>query len=385
MQKANQTYKLDNIIIIKSLPMKKIIFCIAMIVVFFACSKTEAPSYEDMEQGTNPAMKAKPGGGGGGGPTITTTYFSPDITTTSATAGGIISKSGGGSNTTERGVCYNLTGTPTISDNKVTSGSGWGEFTCSLTGLEENTTYYARAYASIGTTTYYGNQISFTTLLVIPNYGTVQDYEGNTYNTILIGSQEWMLENLRTTHYSNGAEVPNVSDNTAWYNLMYTHSGAYCNYNNDASNVAVYGRLYNWYAAADTRNLAPVGWHVPTRADWDELEYYLGRNSGLTQVNYIGRKLKELGNAHWGWSNPADNASGFTALPGGTRDSYGTFSGMGYYGWFLSSSTIPASGQDHAYWRSLNGADENIYWVTQPYNAWGKSNGLSIRCVKNDP
>ncbi len=90
------------------------------------------------------------------------------------------------------------------------------------------------------------------------------DVDGNVYKTVKIGNQWWMAENLKISHYRNGDEIPNVTDDEEWFNLT---SGAYCNYKNDTANVALYGKLYNWYSVVDNRILAPEGWHVPTDED----------------------------------------------------------------------------------------------------------------------
>jgi uncharacterized protein (TIGR02145 family) len=170
-------------------------------------------------------------------------------------------------------------------------------------------------------------------------YGTMTDQDGNEYKTITIGTQTWMAENLRTTKYSDGTTIPNVTDNTAWTNLT---TGAYCNYNNttSADTIATYGRLYNWYAAIGSGNIAPAGWHVPTETEWRTLIYYLGGFS------VAGGKMKETGTTHW--INPnigATNESGFTALPSGARSDLhstpiGKFAAMGYFGYYWSSTPI---------------------------------------------
>ena len=349
----------------------------ALTILLYACKKTETLLLPDQESATASSEKK---GGGTSSPTVTTTYYGPDITYTSATAGGTVSTSGGGSTVTGRGVCYNTSPNPTIANSKVASGSGAGSFTCSLTGLTAATTYYIRAYATKSTGTTYGSQITFSTLIT-PVYGTVTDYDGNTYATIKIGTQTWMMENLKTTHYSNGDPVPHVTDNSEWLNLSTaTEKGAYCNYNNDEANVATSGRLYNWYAASDSRNLAPDGWHVPTRTDWDVLESYLGGIIGSSTVVGIGRKLKETGTAHWLTPNPADNISGFTALPGGQRLGSGHFTNMGAFGYFWSSSMMAG----WAYYRILNYNTEDIVWfITAPNPDYYRVLGLSVRCVKD--
>jgi uncharacterized protein (TIGR02145 family) len=139
---------------------------------------------------------------------------------------------------------------------------------------------------------------------------TVKDFEGNVYKTITIGTQTWMADNLRTTKYRNGDAIPEVTDSSAWINLI---TGAYCNYNNTRNNdtIVSYGRFYNLYAVTDNRNICPTGWHVSTDAEWTTLTDYLGGAS------VAGDKLKEKGTTHWESPNAgATNEIGFTALPG---------------------------------------------------------------------
>jgi uncharacterized protein (TIGR02145 family) len=104
-------------------------------------------------------------------------------------------------------------------------------------------------------------------------YGSITDQDGNVYKTVNIGNQTWIAENLKTTKYRNGELIPNVTDNTLWKNLV---TGAYSNYDNDNKKENIYGRLYNWYAVNDTRNLAPLGWHVPSDTEWTTLYSFLG-------------------------------------------------------------------------------------------------------------
>jgi uncharacterized protein (TIGR02145 family) len=240
--------------------------------------------------------------------------------------------------------------------------------------------YYIRAYATKSTGTTYGNQITFTTLTP-PVYGTVTDYDGNTYTTIKIGTQIWMMENLKTTHYSNGDAIPNVADDSQWLNMSSAAvKGAYCNYNNDEGNVATFGRLYNWYAASDSRNLAPAGWHVPDKADWNKLENYLGANTSGSTIVGIGRKLKETGTEHWIAPNLADNISGFAELPGGERLGSGSFVYLNSFGRFWSTSMSGG----WAYFRSVTYNSEDITWfITAPNPDYYRVLGLSVRCVKN--
>ena len=201
--------------------------------------------------------------------------------------------------------------------------------------------------------------------------GTVTDIDGNVYKTVKIGAQWWMAENLKVTHYQNGDSIPNVTDNTQWTNLT---TGAYCNFDNDTTNVSIYGRLYNWYAVADSRNIAPEGWHVPSEAEWHILVDYLGGDA------VAGGKLKATGTIEGGdglWHEPnvgATNESGFTGLPGGYREPSGTFYAIGYGAYFWSSTV---SDSDRAWSRFLryNGSDA--------YRFDDKYYGYSVRLVRD--
>ncbi|RQV93692.1 MAG: hypothetical protein EH224_11915, partial [Calditrichaeota bacterium] len=197
--------------------------------------------------------------------------------------------------------------------------------------------------------------------------GKVTDIDGNIYIVTKIGDQWWMAENLKVTHYSNGDSIPNVTDNSEWGGLT---TGAYCNYNNDSTNVPTYGRLYNWYAVDDSRNIAPAGWHVPTDSEWQIMVEYLGGST------VAGGKLKESGTTHWFSPNTgATNESGFSALPGGYLNSDDTFLDMGYYGHWWSSDDYSSSG---AWKRLLNyiGSDLGRYKDD-------KRHGFSVLCVRD--
>ena len=354
--------------------MKRIISYIALMLISFACSKEESSVLSDQEMMSASELKA-------GTLTVTTTYYSPDITYTTATAGGSVSSSGGGNKVKERGVCYSTSPEPTIEDSKVPSGSGPGSFTSYLTGLSPSTTYYIRAYATKRSGTTYGDEISFSTLIT-PVYGTVTDYDGNEYVTITLGTQTWMMENLKTTHYSNGDEIPHVPDATEWMNLNTAdEKGAWCNYNNNPAKGETYGHLYNWYAASDPRNLAPEGWHVPTKADWEILQAYLGGdNSNPQWIPVIGSKLKEAGTDHWISPNVADNISGFTALPGGFRFESGDFVYPRKRGDLWSSDLY----MGYAYYRLLSNASGTIEFpVMGPTLDQYKLMGHYVRCVQD--
>ena len=209
--------------------------------------------------------------------------------------------------------------------------------------------------------------------------GTVTDIDGNVYQTLTIGTQVWMAENLKVAHYRNGDPIPNVTANSEWLGLS---TGAYCDYDNDPANVATYGRLYNWNAVADSRNIAPAGWHVPTDAEWRQLEMYLGMSQ--TQADTTGwrgtdegGKLKEAGTTYWHSPNTgATNESGFSALPGGYRDSGGNFYSMDFTAYFWSSTKIDSSPAWH---RELTYVSSQIVRS----NYFNGQNGFSVRCVRD--
>ena len=211
--------------------------------------------------------------------------------------------------------------------------------------------------------------------------GTVTDIDGNVYQTVTIGAQEWMAENLKVTHYCNGDSIPNVTDAPTWVGLT---TGAYCEYNNDVNNVATYGRLYNWYAVADSRNIAPAGWHVASDAEWKQLEMTLGMSQA--QADSIdwrgtteGGKLKEAGTTHWNTPNTgATNESSFSALPGGYRYiGNGSYDYVGYSAYFWSSTEY-VSGT--AWSRRLS-----YYYSDLSRNGYYKGFGFSVRCVNDIP
>jgi len=204
-----------------------------------------------------------------------------------------------------------------------------------------------------------------------PSGSTVTDIDGNVYHTVTIGTQVWMVENLKTTKYRNGDPIPNVTSDAAWCALS---TGAYCWYDNDAATYkAKYGALYNWFAVADNRNIAPVGWHVPTDTEWTTLTTFLGGE------NLAGGKLKETGTSHWRSPNTgATNSSGFTALPAGSHytNGYDFYGGLGSgCGWWTSSQT---TGQ-YSVWDCSIGYDSN--GISRYYD--DKRLGQSVRLIMN--
>lgn len=208
--------------------------------------------------------------------------------------------------------------------------------------------------------------------------GTVTDYDGNVYQTVRIGDQWWMAENLKVTHYRNGDTIQKVTGTSEWGNLS---TGAYCEHDNDSSAVDTYGRLYNWFAVDDARGIAPEGWHVPTDDDWKQLEMYLGMSQAeadgyLWHGTNEGDKLKETGTAHWLAPNfGATDEVGFTALPGAERGRDGAFSALGITAYFWASDETNAT---EAWSRHLLYTRSDIYRYD-----YVKVNGFSVRCVKD--
>jgi len=222
-------------------------------------------------------------------------------------------------------------------------------------------------------------------MLINAGVFTVTDYDGNVYNTVKIGNQVWMKENLKVTHYNDGIAIPPVTDNTAWGNLT---TPAYCWYNNDQATYGnTYGALYNWFTV-QTGNVCPTGWHEPTDAEWTTMENYLIANGynydGTTTGNKIAKSLGAT--TTWNASGTAGavgntdypayrNKSNFTALAGGYRNDYGTFTNIGYNGiWWSATETVAT----YAWYRDL------YYNGTDVYRGYGnEESGFSVRCVRD--
>ena len=243
---------------------------------------------------------------------------------------------------------YTITGTPAI--------SGTASFVLNIGGKICTLTRPV-AIAPQNPTSGYGSNIT--------------DIEGNSYKTVYIGTQQWMGENLKTSKYSDGTTIPNITDNKQWAQLT---TGAWSYYNNDAANNVKYGKLYNWYAVSPTtngnKNVCPTGWHVPTDAEWTVLTDYLGGES------VAGGKLKEVGTTNWNSSNTdATNTSLFTGLPGGYRYYDGSCGSIGISGFWWSST------EDDTYFA----------WTRYLYDVGGdayryggdKRDGFSVRCLRD--
>jgi uncharacterized protein (TIGR02145 family) len=194
---------------------------------------------------------------------------------------------------------------------------------------------------------------------------TVTDADGNVYHTITIGTQTWMVENLKATKYNDGTGIPIEPDQTNWKNLS---TPAYCWHENNIANKNIYGALYNAYVV-NTGKLAPKGWHVPSDAEWTTLENYLGGS------DVAGGKLKSSGITYWKTPNTdATNESGFSGLPGGSRHFFGNYQSILEYG---------------CWWATDEDGTNNLYRLLSYSHGYvthlsvNKREGLSIRCVKD--
>ncbi len=204
---------------------------------------------------------------------------------------------------------------------------------------------------------------------------TVTDIDGNVYQSVVIGTQEWMTENLKVTHYRNGDEIPRVSNVSLWCNLI---TGAY-NWPEDSVNyLNIYGGLYNWYAVIDSRNLCPIGWHIPTIEEWMVLIDYSGGYA------IAGGKLKSARTepeAHPRWQTPnvgATDSYGFSALPAGFTNGHAiTVGGVASF-WSITNANTPSLDHEDARCIEIYADD-----IRASNNIWYQYLGLSIRCIKD--
>lgn len=213
--------------------------------------------------------------------------------------------------------------------------------------------------------------------LITFNFAPCIDANGNSYAVVQIGNQLWMAENLHTGKYQTGEDVNLVPDNRAWSGMT---TGAYCSYSSLETNSDIYGHLYNWYAATDSRSIAPHGWHVPSDAEWHRMILAIDKDATLTDgvaESFIaGGMLKETGTSLWSSPNEgATNEFGFSALPAGSRYSNGTYN-------FLNT---------YAHWWCTDQKTDANAWLRYIPNDWTdferiaveKKFGLSLRCVQD--
>ena len=194
---------------------------------------------------------------------------------------------------------------------------------------------------------------------------TLTDVDGNIYKAVKIGSQTWMMENLRTTHYRDGTAIPNVTGTSDW---GIQSNGAYCSYNNNLDMSKLYGYLYNWHAVNNAHQLAPQGWHIPTSTEWTLLYNYIGGD------RYFGGKIQESGTSHWVSDTGASNITKFTGLPGGKRNGDGTYDSIFYdANWWTATANSTGTAWNY-----------NLYVKGYLEIAESPKNlGYSVRCIKD--
>lgn len=304
---------------------------------------------------------------------ILTTSPIANITQQNASSGGNITSDGGAA-IIERGICWNIVGNPTVSDSKATIVGSVGTFSANTTQLKAQTTYHLRAYAINSVGVAYGNEVIFNTLdLSIPG-PNVTDVDGNIYHSVILGGVTWMVENLRTTKFQNLTTLTNITVNSDWQN-NHPETGSYCYYNNQSTNASSYGVLYDFFAATNPQNIAPDGWKVPSKQDWDNLINYINFNCVER-----GEALKiNTGSYTFQTPNNATNLSGFSAMPGGYRSGQnGSFSNQGTDGYWWTSTEV----------NTVYGKCKRLTWnsteVTETVAGAspGKKTGLAIRCIK---
>jgi len=289
---------------------------------------------------------------------------------TSATVGGIITSDFSEAAITERGVYWGTSQDTTSLNNKIIIGSGSGIYSTVISGLIPNSVYYVRAYVVGPGGISYGDVVSFT------SYGdnSIRDIDGNYYNTVVIGSQVWMKENLKVTKFSDGSPINKVTDPKLWFTSL--SSPVYVEVDDSYTNPyhTNYGNYYNSFTVSDSRSICPAGWHVPSDAEWLTLETYLGGDA------VAGGKLKSVG----GWTNPntgATNESGFTAYP----DACNIFPASPGIGAYTYPPFQVINRRTTGYWWSISENYRRVEYYSPVFFTNGESKNpvYSIRCLKN--
>lgn len=293
---------------------------------------------------------------------VVETYTPEFVASTSATIGvRCIQKNG---SLLECGIYIGTTTGPDQNGFKIRMGTDTGLYLGQITGLTPSVTYYLKAYA-INTD---GEGLGYETSFNTP--ATVLDADNNEYPVLKAHGKYWMAKNLRTTKFANGDNIPTTStpglDITSEIDPIYRWS-----YNGSYDSTVVYGNLYSWFTATDSRNVCPTGWHLPTDAEWTALENLLGT------YTIAGSKLKESGNDHWiaPYNSDATNESCFTALPGGYRPSNGSFALINNEGRFWTATESETA---NAWSRTLTAGSGLV-----SRTGADKKAGLSVRCIKD--
>lgn len=340
-------------------------------------------------------------------PTVTTAAATA-ITATGATCGGNVTDDGNAT-VTARGVCWSTTSIePTLSDYHTTDGAGTGTFTSNLASLTSGTTYFVRAYATNSEGTAYGNTISFTTEEPAPvsNEGqpcpdapTMTDNSGNTYETLLLGTQCWTKTNLRTKKDKNGNDFTSTSISAAvpYYYIPTSNNWLSSDLPFTSYDASVFGYYYNWEAA---KVACPSGWHLPSEADWTALTTYLSTKSEYLCGSYNAKGLAS--SEYWYTNNPSslyscrvnydlstNNATGFSAIPAGNYySSYNNNEGVALAGssaYFWTSSEAAGTNAGSAAARRISYDDVNLMSEISEQGGMNPARGLSVRCLKGEP
>jgi uncharacterized protein (TIGR02145 family) len=248
-----------------------------------------------------------------------------------------------------------------------------------VAGLTNGTSYTFTVKA----TNEVGNSLASSASTAVKSFtcgtGTISDIDNNPYETVSIGAQCWTKTNLKVTKYNDGSNIPEIPGSGTWDNTIVT--GARTVYADLPSNLSTYGYLYNWYAVNDAKGLCPTGWHVPTDSDWNKLVKFIdsGADTSSTsssQSTTAGGKMKSTSTL-WNTATPETDNFGFTALPGGSRTSGGSFTNIRFVAFFWSATVFDLNVND-AWFRSLDSFTSNVL------RAKGiKSFGASIRCLKD--
>lgn len=329
--------------------MKKYIILLLIHVILNGCWSSDSDNLN--ETGTSTPLP----------PTVETLAIE-NILSNSARSGGIVTAEGS-SIVTARGVCWDTTLIPTTSNSKTTDGSGTGNFTSQITGLRANTTYTVRAYAINNAGTSYGSFGSFRTSLNGSSCTGVPTvtYQGKTYNTIQIGGQCWLKENLDVGVMIQGTQAQSKNETVE----------KYC-YDNKKENCDTYGGLYQWNEAMaysttpGTKGICPDGFHIPTTAEFETLKYSSDVSNNSTTLKAIGQGTG---------SGAGTNTSDFSALLAGYRDNNGSFYGLGGTTTFWSSTEYISL---NAYTMYLYHNNNSVYMA----NGYMGS-GVSVRCIKD--
>lgn len=275
------------------------------------------------------------------------------VTSSTASAGGTFVP-GTISSILSKGIVWSTTPSPTVSlATKTTNGFSISSFTATMTKLKSATKYYVRAYVTTRSGTLYGNELSFTT-------ANLQDVDGNTYQTVQIGNQVWMKENLKTSKYRDGTAIATGLSNAAWSS---TNTGAYALYDNVAANNASYGKLYNAYAVTNAKGICPAGYHVPSDTELDQLMNHLGSVSATIPAltTFFG----------------GNNSTAFSMQWGGYKSTSGLCGSVNQLCFFWTSTPNPANPTTHQNSRGYDGSTRS----KEPLSTHVKSFGFSVRCV----